>query len=165
MFTLLLTTFFFTYHLGTDLFNGAGENISEGQLWNSKTLIAENSFPLIKSRKKYNQEVESIKTEVLPNFIVFNNINSKVLDEIYLVIDTSFVFKNYNYDTKTKKTYEENLFRLKRQIKEELEIYVSKGVIDKNKSDFSNSSFIAVNDKNEQTILNFDKVLITLSLE
>lgn len=164
-FTLLLTTFFFTYHIGTDLFNGAGDNISEGQLWNSKALIAENSFPLLKSRKKYNQELESVKTEILPNFRVLNGVNNRVKDDIYLILDTSFVFKNYNYDLKVKKNYDENLFRLKRQVKEDLDLYFSKGVIDKSKSDFNNSSFVVVNDKNEQSVLNFDKVYQLEDLE
>ena len=81
--TLIVTTFFFAFHLGTDLFNGVGENITEGQLWNSKALVAENSFPLLKSRVKYNQEVESIKFEILPNFKVSNGVSIKVKEEIF----------------------------------------------------------------------------------
>ena len=48
--TLLITTFFFTYHLGTDLFRGTTDNITEGQLWNSKAVVADRTFPLLKSR-------------------------------------------------------------------------------------------------------------------
>ena len=62
--TLLATTFFFTFHIGTDLFNGAGQNISEGQLWNNKALIAEHTFPLLKNQVKYNLEVDKVKSEV-----------------------------------------------------------------------------------------------------
>jgi len=163
--TLLITTFFFTYHLGTDLFNGAGENISEGQLWNSKSLKAESSFPLLKSKIKYNQETEKIKSDVLPNFKVTKNVNNRVREELYLILDTSFVFKNYNYSDKQKKSYTENIFRLKRQIKDDLDLFYSRGVIDKNKTDFNNSSFLVVNDKNEQTVLNFDKVFQLEDLE
>jgi len=156
--TLIGTTFFFSYHLGTDLFNGAGQNITEGQLWNSKALIAEKSFPLLKSRKKYNLEIENIKTEVLPNFKVIKGTDERVIQEIQLILDTSFVFKNYNYNEKIKKDYSENQNRLKRKLKEELSQYYSKGILDKSKSDFNNTSLYAVNDKNEQTILNFDNV-------
>lgn len=156
--TLILTTFFFAFHLGTDLFNGVGENISEGQLWNGKALVAENSFPLLKSRVKYNQEVESIKSEILPNFKVSKGVSIKVKEEIYLILDTSFVFKNYSYNEKIKEKYNDNLFRLKRQIKEDLDSYYSTGIIDKNKSDYNSTSLIAINESNEQSVLNFDKV-------
>ena len=156
--TLLVTTFFFSYHLGTDLFNGSGQNITEGQLWSSKALVAEKSFPLLKSRKKYNLEIEFIKTEVLPNFKVVKGTDDRVTQEILLIIDTSFVFKNYNYPENIKKDYSENLIRLKRKLKDELTEDYSKGVLDRNKSDFSNTSLMAINDRSEQTILNFDNV-------
>lgn len=165
LFTLLLTTFFFTYHFGTDLFNGNSDTISEGQLWNSKALIAENAFPLLKSRKKYNQEVELVKTEVLPNFRVIDGLNNKIIEEIFLVLDTSFIFKNYSYDSKIKKNYVDNLSRVKRLIKEDIDSFFEKGVIDKTKSDFNNSSFVVVNERNEQSVLNFDKVFQITDLE
>lgn len=156
--TLLVTTFFFSYHMGTDLFNGSGQNITEGQLWSSKALVAEKSFPLLKSRKKYNLEIEFIKTEVLPNFKVVKGANERVIQEILLIIDTSFVFKNYNYPDNIKKDYSENLVRLKRKLNDELTEDYSKGVLDRNKSDFSNTSLMAINDRSEQTVLNFDNV-------
>lgn len=156
--TLIATTFFFSYHIGSDLFNGAGQNLSEGQLWNSKALSAEKPFPLLKSRKKYNLEIEQVKSQVLPNFKVISGTDERVIQEILMILDTSYVFKNYNYDIKIKKNYSDNQASLKRKLKEVFNDYYGKGIIDKNKSDFNNNSLYVVNDRNEQTILNFDNV-------
>lgn len=163
--TLIITSIFFSYHLGIDIFNGGGQNITEGQLWNSKVLVAEKSFPLMKSRNVYNEEVEQIKSEVLPNFKVLKNIDNNVINNINMVIDTNFVFKNYGYSENIKKEYNRDVFILKKAIEDEIKKYYSKGVIDKNKSDFNNSSFIVVNGNNEQTVLNFDNVYQLEDLE
>ena len=44
--TLIISTVFFTYHLDTELYKGLGKNVTEGQLWNNKSLVAERTFPL-----------------------------------------------------------------------------------------------------------------------
>lgn len=165
LFTLIITSIFFSFHLGIDIFNGNGQNITEGQLWNSKALVAEKSFPLMKSRNIYNEEIENVKSEVLPNFKVIKNIDNIVIDNIYSILDTNYLFKNYNYNENIKRDYLKKLFVLKKQINDEIENYYSKGVIDKNKSDFNNPSLVVVNSNNEQTILNFDNVYQLEDLE
>lgn len=156
--TLLITTFFFTYHLGTDLFRGTTDNITEGQLWNSKAVVADRTFPLLKSRINYNKEIDKVKSEVLPNFKVIQGTNDRVVQDVLAILDTNTLFRNYNFDEKIKKSYINNFGSLKKDIKERINYFYSKGIIDKDKSDINNSSIVVINDKYEQTILNLDNV-------
>lgn len=156
--TLVITTVFFTYHLDTDVYKGLGKSVSEGQLWNNKSLIAERTFPLKKNKSQYNSEVNTAQSSVLPNFKVKGNILSSIQKDVNSILDTTFLYKNFNLDEDVAQTYSEKYKGIQTTIKNELYKLYSKGVIDKEKSDFSANSIIVVNSNNEQTILNLDNV-------
>src|SRR6056300_1053054 len=85
--TLIISTVFFSYHLDTEIYKGLGKNVSEGQLWNNKSLIAERSFPLKKKISQYNSEVNNAQSSVLQNFKVNSNVFSNIKEDINSIID------------------------------------------------------------------------------
>jgi len=156
--TLIITTVFFTYHLDTEVYKGLGKNVSEGQLWNNKSLVAERTFPLKKNISQYNSEVNTAQSSVLPNFKVKENILNNIQKDVNSILDTTYIYKNFNLDESVALTYSEKYKGIQTTIKNELYKLYSKGVIDKEKSDFSANSIIVLNSNNEQTILNLDNV-------
>ncbi len=156
--TLIISTIFFTYHLDTDVYKGLGKSVSEGQLWNNKSLVAERTFPLKKNISQYNSEVNTAQSSVLPNFKVKGNILSNIQKDVNSILDTLFIYKNFNLDEAVAQTYSEKYKSIQTTTKNELNKLYSKGVIDKEKSDFSANSIIVLNSNNEQTILNLDNV-------
>jgi putative nucleotidyltransferase with HDIG domain len=156
--TLIISTVFFSYHLDTEIYKGLGKNVSEGQLWNNKSLIAERSFPLKKKISQYNSEVNNAQSSVLQNFKVNSNVFSNIKEDINSIIDTNYIFKNYNIDKSIKSEYSNNYNKIKNLINKELRKLYEIGILDKEKSDILTNSIIVVNNNNEQTVLNLDNV-------
>lgn len=156
--TLIISTVFFTYHLDTELYKGLGKNVTEGQLWNNKSLVAERTFPLKKKVAQYNSEVNSAQSSVMQNFKVNPNVFDNIKSDISNILDTSYIYKNFSIDESVKKEYSKNFKRIRNNVNNILKSIYEKGIIDKEKSDILTNSIIVVNNKNEQTVLNLDNL-------
>jgi hypothetical protein len=154
--TLIISTVFFTYHLDTELYKGLGKNVTEGQLWNNKSLVAERTFPLKKNVAQYNSEVNSAQSSVMQNFKVNSNVYDNIKSDMLATLDTTYIFKNYSIDKSVKEEYLKNYKTIKNNLIKLLKSIYERGIIDKEKSDILTNSIIVVNNKKEQTVLNLD---------
>lgn len=84
--TVLLCTFFFSYHSNPERNEILLLNLEQGNKWNGQTVVAEFSFPIYKNENEYKEEIEEAINSVNPTFLfdetAENNAN-KTLDTIF----------------------------------------------------------------------------------
>lgn len=86
--TISILTFFHVYRFGEEN-DFSNTFVQIGSIWPHKTLVADYSFPIYKSRNQYTKDVERAKDRVVPVFIneperLQNTINK--IDSIYKVL-------------------------------------------------------------------------------
>ena len=87
VFTILISTLFFSIH--TNLTSGfnADYSISAGYIWSNQPVIADFSFPIYKEQKKYNEEVKIASKNALKVFTLNENSFKEVEKKYRTILD------------------------------------------------------------------------------
>lgn len=142
--------------------------VQVGSVWPHKTLIAEYTFPIYKSKVDYLQDVNIAKEKVLPVFIVKSNaqyVTTYRLDSIWKkLVETNFnesVWHDIFYHTKSRTFFESlstdkinELQKVFEFLKQKLPIYFSRGILDTNIHELKKSEILLVSEKtNLETVV------------
>jgi putative nucleotidyltransferase with HDIG domain len=156
--TILLCTFFFSFHSNPERNETLLLNLEEGNKWNGQTVVAEFSFPIYKDENKYKEEIEEAVNSVNLTFLYDENAEAnanKTLDTIFKKLFlraqkqnvdmknffSDFTLNDYFRDNPESKIPE--LTNIQRRLKLFLNNIYKKGLIDTAKSNIQKSEITA----------------------
>ena len=156
--TILLCTFFFSFHSNPERNETLLLNLEEGNKWNGQTVVAEFSFPIYKDENKYKEEIEEAVNSVNLTFLYDENAEAnanKTLDTIFKKLflraqKQNIDLKNYFSDFTLNDYFRDNpeskipeLTNIQRRLKLFLNNIYKKGLIDTAKSNIQKSEITA----------------------
>lgn len=171
--TILLCTFFFSFHSNPERNEIRLLNLEPGNKWNGQTLVAEFSFPIIKDEAEYNKELEQAVSNTNLTFVfdetaetIANNTSDTIFKRLLLKAQkqnvdlknfvSDFTLNDYFKDTPEQKIQE--LYIIQRKLKQFLGSIYKKGLIDTAKASIQGSEIVA------HILPNRIKVYLTLDL-
>jgi putative nucleotidyltransferase with HDIG domain len=156
--TILLCTFFFSFHSNPERNETLLLNLEQVNKWNGQTVVAEFSFPIFKDENKYKEEIDEAVNSVNLTFLYDENAEAnanKTLDTIFKKLFlraqkqnvdlknffSDFTLNDYFRDNPESKIPE--LTNIQRRLKLFLNNIYKKGLIDTAKSNIQNSEITA----------------------
>ncbi len=166
--TILICTFFFSFH-----FNKKSHEISEmgsfgGMVWTNKTLVAEFTFPIYKSKEELQKDINEAVSKAIPVFILdesapliaSNHINTAVedyLEKSEILNDTIFDLldpKNTKLTETTKKEVKiRELKKIQRVIQDFFDKIYKTGFVDINTENIKKNEILVRASNNKEFIL------------
>lgn len=147
--TIILCTFFFSFHSNPERNEILLLNLEQGNKWNGQTFVAEFSFPIYKDENEYSKEVEEAVEKVSLTFLfdeTAENAANNALDTIFKKLllkaqKQNVDLKNYFSDFTINDYFRDNpelkipeLTNIQRKIKQYINTIYKKGLIDTAKS-------------------------------
>ncbi|MCX7736314.1 MAG: HDIG domain-containing protein [Candidatus Kapabacteria bacterium] len=156
--TVLLCTFFFSFHSNPERNEILLLNLEPGNKWNGQTIVAEFSFPIYKDENEYNKEIQEAIGNVNPTFIFdetaennSNNLLDTIFKKLFLKAQKQNVdLKNYFSDFTLNDYFRDNpeqkiqeLSNIQRKLKLFISNIYKKGLIDTAKASIQKSEITA----------------------
>ncbi|MGQ9818727.1 MAG: HD family phosphohydrolase [Candidatus Kapaibacteriales bacterium] len=174
--TILLIYFFQIVRINSDN-DFVLPPIQVGGVWPHKSLVAEYTFPIYKSKHTYLQEVNKVQENVPPVFVVKSNALAETLSRLdsiwYKLVETNFnenVWNELFYHSKSRSFLVNlssdkinELQRIFEFLREKLRFYFSKGVLDTNINELKKSEIVLVSEKSNNELIVPTKNLFDIS--